>query len=174
MDGKELTKEFEDLKFAFTRSQIYYEKRATFWSAVSVTSQVAELLLSSSAFVAAVSGFPSVIAAVTLVSSLIGVLALAFKSTSRMRRCFAQRNAFSDLMKMLPVDPADGTKELLREIRDKRLDVEKNDDPILECLDAICHNKACISIGLEPEARLSWFESWFGRFLPIPYSPKRV
>lgn len=62
--------------------------------------------------------------------------------------------------------PAEKTRELLATVRERFSEVEKLDQPTIECLMAVAYNKALRSLEIRKEWKMSWFEKHIGIYCP--------
>ena len=59
------------------------------------------------------------------------------------------------------------TKDVLLKLKKRFSDVEKKDKPTIECLMAVCTNKALVALGLNQKYEMTWIESRLGPFMPF-------
>lgn len=98
--------------------------------------------------------------------SVIGILDLVIGSTRKARLHNSLANKFSTLEKALLSSSANVKRAELA-----RLDIEKEEPPVLSVLDVICHNEVMVSMGYERNqlAKVGWFQrlaSPFFDFMP--------
>lgn len=108
---------------------------------------------------------------IVAISTAISIAAVILKASERVKHHMSQKAAMGSLLQRFPVDLSSVTEAALKELRDERLQIEKADGVILSCLDVMCHNEQCIADGSDHAVRkLSWFQSHFGTWLPVPYA----
>lgn len=96
---------------------------------------------------------------------LTGLCVSAFKQTNdivrRAKDLEFQFHECQDILNCL-----DREKEidfnLVSQLRERFAKVEKKDKPTIECLMAVCRNKALVSLGVKQQFKMTRFERWVG------------
>jgi hypothetical protein len=107
---------------------------------------------------------------VVLVTMVIILLHLLKSSLKSIRFHTNKRTLFLILNKTIPDDFLKCSETELTLIRNKRIDIEKDDTKSFPCLDILCHNEICIARGLiESVYPLTWTQRNIGRIIPLNY-----
>ena len=165
---------FELMRLGLMRSYYYYEARLTFWNSFLFATKALETLLSLSAFAAICNPNTSWISYVVAASAFMTFTASWFSATKRITCLTEQKLATKQTQNMLPSCQGEEDEELYKKVKKAREALELRDDVIFECLDAICHNKACVSLGIPERYLIDRWRRVIGRTLPIPYTEKSV
>lgn len=173
--NEKLADEFWNMRFGLKRSFFYHEKRVLFWRTALFIAQGLEMALNSTA---AAFLFNSNGATVTrwivLLSAIVSGIVVWFNADKRIQMNMEKKARFRDLIGRIPRSEDRYTEDLLDEIEAARIDIERDDDVVLPCVDALARNDACRSFGVPEDRRLNILESTIGRILPIPYHMKPV
>ena len=165
--------EWWKMRFGLRRSYFYHEKRVLFWRTLLFFTHGIEAALTSTAVAFLFcEGSRTVTQWAVLVSAILSFVAVWFGAEKRIQANMAKKAGFAALEDRIPPQREKWTAELLEEIRRARIALERDDDVVLECVDALARNAACRSFGIPEDKRLNFFERTVGRILPIPYADK--
>lgn len=172
MDEKILD-DFWAMRFGLRRSFFYHEKRIVFWRTSLFFAQGLEMALNSTAaaFLFNSNGTTTT-RWIVLASAIISGIVVWFNAEKRIQANMEKKALFHDLIGRIPRRQEKYTEELLDEIEKARLDIERDDDVVLPCVDALARNDACRSLGIPEDSKLNFIERTIGRVLPIPYIKK--
>ena len=161
------------MRFGLRRSYFYHEKRVLFWRTLLFLAHGIEAALTSTAAAFLFSeGSRTATQWAVLVAAILSFVVVWFGAERRIQSNMAKKAGFATLEGKIPLGREKWTAELLEEIRRERVEIERDDDVVLPCVDALARNDACRSLGIPEDKRLSFVERTVGRVLPIPYSPK--
>lgn len=98
---------------------------------------------------------------------LIGIVVSAFKEVSALPQrikdlCWQYREC-QDIVNCL--DKGGGNFDTLAKLKNRFAKVEKKDYPTIECLMAVCRNKALVCLGVRQRFSMTWFERNVGIYL---------
>ena len=164
---KPLADRFWEMKFGLLRSFYYYEARLLFWCGALVLCNIIEAIIFVLFLFQVVPGELKSI--VTTAVTLIGTNLGGYKRIKTLR---IQKRAMGDCLSQLPYREKDETEKLYRQVKGKREKAERKDDVLFETLDAMCHNKACMTLGVPERYPISAMRAFWGWWLPIPYPQK--
>lgn len=174
MEPVTITKKMSNAKWGVERSMLYHESRVFFWESLSFVSKLFEFLLNSAACVLLFDGSATFTKWFVLVSAILSFLAIIMNCSKRIKHNMAQKARYGRLLAKFPVDEDDFTKDILAQISKERLKIEEDESVILDCLNAVCHNKLCDVYDLPDEKwEVSLLCATVGRMIPIPHHPKR-
>lgn len=174
-DEMPLHARFESMRLGLMRSYYYYEMRLTFWSAFMFIAAAINAVLSLSAICALYDNTAVWVRWLVAISAFMTFVLTWFGANKRANCLTAQKLATKQVQNMLPASEAEevsGGEALYKKVKTAREDFELRDDIILECADAICHNKACVTLGIPQRYVLAWWQRYLGRLLPIPYTER--
>ena len=176
MTQAEIVKEMNEQRFAIERSMMYHERRVLFWEFLSFVAKVFEFTTTSAAAVFLFTHQnKSITQWVVLAAAFFSFLLIILDAQRRIKHNTSQRARFGELSMHIPRNLETITEARMEELIQARKRIEQDDGVILDCFNAICHNRQCIAEGNhEGKLYLHWWESWFGRFLPIPFNGKPV
>lgn len=165
-----LADKFWSQKFAIGRSKRYHAHRMAWHHRVAFLFQFIELFASSSILLGFVGEGKQ--RWFLGLGAIVSGLSLCQLSGKYLQWHAAKKEAFGELMKMIPEDEKEETPELLHSIVARREEIEKDDDVGFRCLDAVCHNEECDAHELEKEkVQLSWWQRYVGTIIPLGYTP---
>lgn len=165
-----LADKFWSQKFAIGRSKRYHAHRMAWHHRVAFLFQFIELFASSSILLGFVGEGKQ--RWFLGLGAIVSGLSLCQLSGKYLQWHAAKKEAFGELMKMIPEDEKEETPELLHSIVARREEIEKDDDVGFRCLDAVCHNEECDAHELEQEkVQLSWWQRYVGTIIPLGYTP---
>ena len=173
MTQEETHQEFANQQSDCYRSARYWACREVFWRFVDHVCKLFIFFTSAGAVcVKAIGSDPASVvwcATAAFASFILESFAIQGKIVFAVKQC--QR--YKAILALFPIDETEESIKLLKRIRNERLNVEKDETIILECLDVICHNKQCISENrLDDIMKLNVLERTIGRFFPIGFAQK--
>lgn len=138
------TPEWEDQRWALDyRAAVamrYHARRQAFLDSLARAEPVMTLLLGSSAFAAATSGWTTAVLALTLLTALLSAVLLAYGVAERVRRHERQFKAWSAFrVDLARLDPGDAAG--LRAMEARRLEIGAETPPLLTALVILCQNE---------------------------------
>ena len=167
-----LSAEFWNLRFDSRRSYFYHEKRVLFWKTALFVAHGMEAALSSTAAAFLFcDGSKSFTQWVVLISAIVSFIVVWFGAEKRIQTNMKKKAMFLELENDVPLNDT-GTAEKLAELKNRKLQIESDDDVALPCVDALAYNMACTAFNMPERFVLNWHERWIGRIVPIPYSVK--
>lgn len=173
MNKSEIAAELYRQQFSVGLSKRYHAHRIAFHRAVSIAAQSIEFFVSSSVLLSLLDDWPTLRTAALALAALVAGLSIAHGAAKRIEAHATKKAQFAELARRFPVDPEAGTEEELRAIRDRREEIEADDNLGFPCLDLICHNEECFSRGLESDMKpMTWAQRNLGAFVPLPYRPR--
>jgi len=172
MKKEEITAKLYRQQFSVEASKRYHAHRIDTLVWCSGALQLVELVASTAALISTFAWSMTVTRGLIFFAGISAGLALVKRTQSGIRFHYEMKAAFGDLAILFPVDLEAGTKEQLEAIEHERQKIEKVDTRGFPCLDVICHNEVCLSLGREEEMKpLTWVQRYLGPILPIPYNP---
>ncbi len=161
-------------KFSIARSMMYHERRVLFWEFLSGIAKFLEFATTSTAFVFIYAGTDRpLLQWVVLAAAIASFLAIILDAHKRIKHNTSQRARLGELALQIPHNLEALTEERLEEICTARKRIELDDGVILDCLNAICHNRQCDAEGIKTGLmHLNLWEATVGRFFPVPYKSK--
>ena len=154
------------MKHGLQRSYYYYESRRCFWVAFLLVSKGLEAGL---AYFAWAKSDSRVYSLVGLFGALASSVLTTCKAESRLKTLAQQMRTMRDCLGMMPVRAKDETAELYQLIKKKREQAERKDDVVFAVLDAMCYNKASMTLGATERYKIGFCQRLFGWWLPWPY-----
>lgn len=169
--GRNCHEDYHNLLFGVRRSVRYHNRRRRFYTVFHKSQVFCSLLLAS----ATVMAFTWIgdgwtlwikISLATLVSGL-SVLDLVFGSVDKTWLHANLERQFIELERQLEAARDNPTAELIVQMTDWRLDIERQEPPVLRVLDTLCHNELvrAMGYGAEQQVRVSFcqrlFANWF-------------
>lgn len=168
-----LADEFWNFQFGVRRSYFYHEKRVLFWRTALFVSHGVETALTSTAAAFLFSGAGKAFSQwAVLISAALSFVVVWFCAEKHIQANMEKKARFADLEDKIPLKEEDYKEETLNRLRRERRKIERDDDVILPCVDALARNDACRAFGLPEDRELSLYERTVGRILPIPYRKK--
>lgn len=168
-----LVKGFWDLRFGLRLSYFYHEKRVLFWRTLLFVAHGMEAALTSTAAAFLFNDSSKTFSQwAVLVSAILSFIVIWFGAEKRIQVNMEKKARFLDLEDRIPIKESDYSEELLEKLTRARRKIERDDDVVLPCVDALARNDACRALGLTEDRRLNIFERIVGRILPIPYKKK--
>jgi len=168
-----LVKGFWDLRFGLRRSYFYHEKRVLFWRTLLFIAHGMEAALMSTAAAFLFNDSSKTFSQwAVLVSAILSFIVIWFGAEKRIQVNMEKKARFLDLEDRIPIKESDYSEELLEKLVRARRKIERDDDVVLPCVDALARNDACRALGLTEDRRLNVLERIVGRILPIPYKKK--
>ena len=174
-DELPLHERFESMRLGLVRSYYYYEMRLTFWNCYMFLAASMETVLGLSAISVLFNSESLWLKCLVSISAFAAFVAKWFGATKRITCLTEQKLATKQVQNMLPScakEEEEGGEKLYCKIKKMREEFELRDDVILECVDAICHNKACVTLGVQQRYKLTWWQRSFGRIFPLPYTER--
>ena len=165
---KALTERFWEMKFGLLRSFYYYEARLLFWSGALTFCYIVEAAIVILCLFQVIPVEWKTASATAL--ALVGTTLGGYKRIKTLRR---QKRAMGDCLSLTPYREKDETGKLFQKIKNKRESAERQDDILFETLDAICDNKARMTLGVADRYEISGMRAFWGWWLPLPY-PKNL
>ena len=171
----ELEKEFWTFRFGVRRSYFYHEKRVLFWRTMLFIAHGMETALTSTAaaFLFCDNSKPFAQWAV-LISAILSFIVVWFGADKRIQTNMEKKAKFLDIEDKIPANKDLYSEELLAKLKRERRIIERDDDVVLPCVDALARNDACRAFGISEDRKLNFIEFTIGRILPIPYIKKAV
>lgn len=166
---------FWELRFGLRRSYFYHEKRVLFWRTLLLLAHGMEMALTSTAaaFLFCESNKTFTQWAV-LISAILSFVVVWFSADKRIQINMEKKARFLDLEDRIPANDKDYNDELLEKLKRARLRIERDDDVVLPCVDALARNDACRALGLPEDRKLNFLERTLGRLIPMPYTLKKI
>lgn len=106
-----------------------------------------------------------------LVSAILSFVVVWFGAEKRIQVNMEKKSRFVDLEDRIPTIGV-YTNEMLAKLLRERRKIERDDDVVLPCVDALARNDACRALGAPEDRMLNIVERTIGRILPIPYGKK--
>lgn len=173
MTADELKDAYWEMRFGLRRSYFYHEKRVLFWrTMLFVANGMEAALTSTAAAFLFCDSEKSVAQWATLLSAILSFVVVWFSADRRIQSNMEKKARFSDLEDSIPIDEETFSVEGLEKIKRLRRNIERDDDVVLPCVDALARNDACRAFGIPEDRRLNFIERTVGRLLPIPYKNK--
>lgn len=167
---KSLSDAFWSMRFGLRRSYFYHEKRVLFWRTTLFIAHGMEMALNSTAAAFIFNeGKNSLTKWFVLLSAIISFIVVWFNAEKRIQINMEKKAKFIDIEDLIPLNECEYTEKLLDDLKRKRRKIERDDDVVLPCVDALAYNDACRSFGKDPIHKLNILERTIGRMLPIPY-----
>lgn len=163
--------DYHALLFGVRRSVRYHNRRRRFYAAFHKSQVFLSLVLASAtmmAFAGAIGGeWP--LWAKTLPAALVSVWAavdLVFGSVDKTWLHADLERQFIELERQLEAARNNPTAELIAEVTDRRLDIERQEPPVLRVLDTLCYNELVHAMGYEAEQekQVSFLQRLFANF----------
>jgi len=171
----ELEDEFWNLRFGLKRSYFYHEKRVLFWRMALFIAHGAEMALTSTAaaflFNETSKSFSQW---AVLISAVLSFIVVWFGADKRIQTNMQKKARFVDIEDKIPIKKDAYSEDLLADLKRARRKIERDDDVVLPCVDALARNDACRALGLPEDRKVNFFERTVGWILPIPYNKKVV
>lgn len=172
--GSNCHDDYHALLFDVRRSVRYHNRRRRFYTVLHKWQVFLSLLLASTtmmAFAGAIGdGWPLwiKISLATLVSVL-AVLDLVFGSVDKTWLHADLERQFIELERQLEAARDNPTAELIAQVTDRRLDIERQEPPVLRVLDTLCHNELVRAMGYEAEqqVRVGFWQRLFADFFDL-------
>lgn len=167
---------FDGELFDIRRSVRYHMHRCRFYDNFHDISSALSVILGVAAIATVLSSVTSkeVVALMGAFVSLIGVLDLVIGTTQKARLHNSLAGKFVDLEKRMLKEGL----PCLDDVKLARLEIEKEEPPVLDVLNVICHNEVMKADGYLPSqlAKIGWFQrrlaNWFDfRPYAISYTP---
>ena len=163
-----------ELLFGVRRSVRYHNRRRRFYTALHKWQVFGSLLLAS----ATVMAFAGVIGgewplwAKTLPAILVSVLAgldLVFGTVDKTWLHADLERQFIELERQLETARDNPTAKLIVQMTDRRLDIERQEPPVLRVLDTLCHNELAhaMGYGAEQQVRVGFWQRLFANFFDL-------
>ena len=165
---KALTERFWEMKFGLLRSFYYYEARLLFWSGALTICYIVDAAIVILYLFQVITGEWKTASVTALV--LIGTTLGGHKRIKTLRR---QKRIMGDCLSRTPYREKDETEKLYQEIKNKREAAERHDDILFETLDAMCDNKARMTLAVTGRYEISVMRAFWGWWLPLTY-PKNL
>ena len=161
------------MRFGLKRSYFYHEKRVLFWRTTLFLAQGMEMALNSTAAAFIFNeNSNSLTKWFILLSAIISFVVVWFNAEKRIQTNMEKKAKFVELEDLIPTSQSEYTEKLLEEIKRRRPKIERDDDIVLPCVDALAYNDACRAVGKNEDRILNFAEKTIGRILPIPYTKK--
>lgn len=161
------------MRFGLRCMFYYHEKRVVFWRGMLFAAQGLEMALNSTAAAFLFnSGTNSATRWIVLISAIISGVAVWFNAEKRVQVNMEKKARYHDLIGMVPRRPEKYTEEILDEIEKERNELERDNEPVLNCVYARARNQACRSIGVPEDRGIGPIDYLVGSVLPIPYTFK--
>ena len=161
---RSLTDRFWELKFGLQRSFYYYEARLLFWCGITVFLSIVETAVAILYKFEVLPG--NWWAAIGMVVLLVGT---TLKGTRRIKTLRSQKKAMAKCLSKIPYRENDATEKIYRKVKEEREKAELADDVLFETLDAMCHNKACMTLRVPERYPIRTMRAFGGWWLPLPY-----
>ena len=167
-------RDYHELLFGVRRSVRYHNRRRRFYTALHKLQVFCSLVLASAtvmAFAGAIGGeWP--LWAKTLPAALVSVLAgldLVFGSVDKTWLHADLERQFIELERQLEAARDNPTAELIAQMTDRRLDIERQEPPVLRVLDTLCHNELvhAMGYGAEQQVRVGFWQRLFANFFDL-------
>lgn len=171
----ELENEFWNLRFGLKRSYFYHEKRVLFWRTALFIAHGTEMALTSTAAAFLFNENSKTFSQwAVLISAILSFIVVWFGADKRIQTNMQKKARFVDLEDRIPLKKDAYSEDVLADLKRARRKIERDDDVVLPCVDALARNDACRALGVPEDRRLNLFERTIGRIFPIPYSKKVV
>ena len=155
---------FWEMKFGLQRSFYYYEARLLFWCGITVFLSIVETAVAILCLFEVLPG--NWRAAIGMVVLLVGT---TLQGNRRIKTLRGQKKAMAKCLSKIPYRENDATEKIYRKVKEEREKAELADDVLFETLDAMCHNKACMTLGVPERYPISTMRAFWGWWLPLPY-----
>ena len=161
---KTLQERFWEMKFGLLRSFYYYESRLLFWCMALTTFYI-------------FNAFAGILALLEIIpyewkfvgGAMVALGGSTLEGHKRIKTLRIQKRAMGDCLAEIPYREKDETEKQYRLVKGMREKAERKDEVLFETLDAMCHNKACMTLGVAERYRISALRAFWGWWLPIPY-----
>lgn len=172
--GNNCHDDYHALLFDVRRSVRYHNRRRRFYAAFHKSQVFLSLVLASAtmmAFAGAIGGeWP--LWAKTLPAALVSVWAavdLVFGSVDKTWLHADLERQFIELERQLEAARHNPTAELIAEVTDRRLDIERQEPPVLRVLDTLCYNELLRAMGYDAEkqVRVGFWQRLFANFFDL-------
>lgn len=174
VEGRDCHDDYHELLFGVRRSVRYHNRRRRFYTALHKWQVFCSLLLASAivmAFAGAIGGeWPLWVK--TLPAALVSVLAgldLVFGTVDKTWLHADLERQFIELERQLGAARDNPTAELIAQVTDRRLDIERQEPPVLRVLDTLCHNELvhAMGYGAEQQVRVGFWQRLFANFFDL-------
>lgn len=160
----EVSTEFDNELFDIRRSVRYHMRRCRFYDSFHDVTTALSVMLGVGAISTLLSGSLSSnhVAVIIGVVSAFGVLDLVIGTTQKARLHNSLAGKFVDMEKRMLKDG----DTCLKEIQLARLETEKEEPPVLDVLNVICHNELMTAMGYDRSqlAKIGWFQRMSANF----------
>lgn len=166
-----------EVRFEVRRRQRYAKARQAFWFMIAKTSQISSCALSTTAIASILAGNPLIAKWLLAFAAVYSFIALVFDADGNARSFNMEYHELAQLERTLPDATEAQDMDADKAIRDElyRISVVGGSEIYFECLDALCDNQACISLGIPPRLRLNWMERFVGcNLFPLHYAEKPI
>ena len=156
-------------KFEIGRSKRYHAHRMAWHHRIAFLFQFIELSATSSVLLGLIGERfqPYILGLGAIVTGL----SLGHLSGKYLQWHAAKKEAFGELMKIIPDNEEEATPDLLHRIVVRREEIEKDDDVGFRCLDMVCYNEECRARGLyDRMVHLSLWQRYVGTIFPLDYN----
>lgn len=172
--GRNCHDDYHNLLFGVRRSVRYHNRRRRFYTALHKSQVFGSLLLASVTVMvfAGVIGGEWPLSMKTLPAVLVSVLAgldLVFGSVDKTWLHADLERQFIGLERQLEAARDNPMAELIVQMTDRRLDIERQEPPVLRVLDTLCHNELAhaMGYGAEQQVRVSFWQRLFANFFDL-------
>lgn len=166
--GKSLSERFWEMKFGLQRSFYYYEARLSFWEGAKKICEIANVVILILCLFNVLPGESKIV-----IGTLLTLIGTTLGGEKHIKTLRDQKRAMGDCLSMIPYLKKDATEQLYKEIKRLRETAEREDNVLFETLDAMCDNKARMTLGVPARYQISAVRSFLGWWLPLPY-PKNM
>ena len=168
--NKSLTDRFWKMRHGLQRSYYYYESRLHFWVFFLFLTKSIDFLVGYPAVKSLLKGSDYGWNLILTIGATASFLISFFKAQKRIKTLRVQKRTMGDCLAMMPDNDSCGDEDLYAKIKSKRVKAERDDDVILEVLDAMSYNKASKTLGAQEKYRITRTQKFFGWWLPLPFT----
>ena len=162
---------WSDLIFGVRRSIRYHTRRRKFFDALSVWADFLIIISGGTAVAFAVGEAKKSKATVILgaIIAVVGTLDLVIGFSTKARDYHDLVKEFSALEREMTAAGDAKTKENLAKFKNRRLEIEEEEPPILRVLNNYCHNELCRATDKDDKyfIKISWYQSLFKQWFDL-------
>jgi len=146
MSQKDLNRKWQDLLFGVRRSIRYHDRRVRFFERMNRIILFVNVASGSAAVVSVLSSLGGAwVASFAAIVALASAFDLAVDTGSRARTHTGLKHLFVDLEKSM--NTSQPSQAALIDLTNMRLDIERDEPPVLRVLDILCHNEMVRALG---------------------------
>jgi hypothetical protein len=157
-----------ELWWGVRRSIRYHDRRIVWFDSIHRVGRFITLVAGGSAAATILKQHEGWSLLLTLTCAFFSALDLAFDVSANARKHCALKMRFVDLEREVNLKGYENlTDEQVRLFCTRRSEIERDEPPILRCLDTLCHNELCRADGIPDRIAILWWQRflahvWYG------------